>query len=480
MDNFSFSQNQHQKQQLSQKISQQQIRALEILQMDNATLYEEVQKIINENPTVEIKNKKQNNSSNDSFTYKTQKNSDVFHKMMENQQDNTETLQEHLIFQLRSIKNITFDEYELSEKLIFNLDKNGFYGSMISPLSLLNKKRPLQTPKLLEKCINRIQKMDPVGICCKNPEESLLIQAKIKENPKAPKLALFILDGNLELLNPPEVSKILKKLIEYRIAYHKKKFAQKIVLDEIELSEKSVKKSLDFILSLNPHPALGYLSSSNEFSKPNVILTIEKKNGKILNDDFSRGLVKGKNDFYFQVKYSSGFIPEIKINENIVIEEKEKQKLISQAKEFINFLEFRQSTIVFQGCAIVKFQQDFFEKGIGHLKVLSRRKIASFLGIHDSTVSRMTSKKNPKFIQTQWGTFPASYFFTSGISTTNKEEKISSEKIKIEIEKIIKQNKIQMSDQKLTDLLNEKGIKIARRTVAKYRNQIGLKNSYYR
>ena len=110
------------------------------------------------------------------------------------------------------------------------------------------------------------------------------------------------------------------------------------------------------------------------------------------------------------------------------------------------------------------------------------------LGIHESTVSRMSSKKNSKYIQTDWGLFPASFFFSSGVKSTDGKEKISAAVIKEKIQEYLSTmqaagpdgNSEKISDSKLAEYLNQQGIKIARRTVAKYRSQIGINNSYRR
>ena len=116
---------------------------------------------------------------------------------------------------------------------------------MLAPETLLDRSRPLQTKQMLNRCIDRIQKMDPVGTCCRTLEESLLIQAKIAGD--APPLALFILDGHLELLSPPQPDRVLKHLKEYLKEWHSKKFAPKIVLDEIVLDEEAAAVAIKYI-----------------------------------------------------------------------------------------------------------------------------------------------------------------------------------------------------------------------------------------
>lgn len=474
MANLTQTQSQNQTQKQVQRLSHLQIQALNMLSMSTEDLKDYVYKAVNENPALEIVKKKNlKKDYQNSALY--QQDPDVYQKSLESTEDKNETLQSHLIHQLRSM-NLTKDEIELSEKLIYNLDENGFYGSMLAPESLLNKTRPVQNKDMLERCIQRIQAMDPVGTCCKSPEESLFVQAKLKDN--CPPLALFILDGNIELLNPPEPLKVYQKLVNYQKEYHSKKFASEILLDKIKYDEYDTEDAIDFILHLNLHPAQGFTKDTNSnFENPDIILKVEKLPGSIVQSDYDRGLVMGDLNYHFQVKYASGQLPELKISQEFSIDRTNVQK----ALELIESLAFRESTIVLQGCAIVNFQKEFFLYGKEHLKVLTRKAVADQLGIHESTVSRMSAKKGSKYIQTEWGLFPASYFFPSGVNSDDGKVKVSSETIKLKIQEILETHGDEnLSDSKITDLLNEQGIKIARRTVAKYRNLSGIRNSYLR
>ena len=466
-----------------QHLSQRQIQALGFLSMNSMDLREEIFKAVNENPALEIvfdplKSKK----SSEIYNKKSTITSDAYQAALESKEDSRETLQHHLMTQVNMTK-LSPDEKSLCERLIYNLDKYGFYGSMISPESLLDKNRPLQNKKMLDYCLDLIHNMDPIGVCCKNAEESLFIQAKILGN--ASDLSLFILDGNLQILNPPNAETVLKKLENFKREYHNKAFAKEILLDRVKLSIEEVENSIHYITSLNPFPAsqYDYDSSQIDFEKPDVVLTVERVNGLLHQDDFSTGKIFCDNHTYFQVKYASGFLPEVRLVEGINID----KKLLTDAKAFLGNLEYRKSTIVLQGCQIVHEQKDFFEKGPGHLKALTRRKVAAALGINESTVSRMSAKKNSKYIQTDWGLFPASYFYLSGVKNTDypSDEKISADLIKTKIAEILEEYKAEnsnkmISDNKLCQILNEQGIKIARRTVTKYRQQAGIKNSYER
>lgn len=463
-----------------QKLSQVQITTLNYLAMGNEALRNEIYKAVSENPALEIVSEasSRRGSFTSGETYSTSfgnsASSDQYQQILENQQDYGETLQAHLLHQLNAMK-ISEAEHDLCTKLIYNLDKNGFYGSMLSPETFLPHKNPVAERELLEHCIKIVQSLDPLGTCCRTPEESLLIQAQLSENPDP--LALFILDGHLDFLNPPDAQKISRKLIEFKKGLQKKAFADTSELDKLSLDEDVCATALKFILSLNPHPAQGYNTEAGaDTGRPDVVLIVTKENGPA-DDDYSRGLVSLNQDYHFQIKYASGALPEIRISPEFKMDKEN----IAKAQALINSLQYRESTIVMQGCAIVRAQKNFFLKGPGHLKVLTRRQIAQELGIHESTVSRTSAKNGSKYIQTEWGLFPAWYFFTSGVSNRDGSKTISSERIKQKIKEVLSEDENKnLSDQQLTELLNKKGAKIARRTVAKYRAQLGLKNSYKR
>ena len=467
---------QRQAQRQVQKMSQRQIQAVSFLGMGSKELSAEIFRFASENPALEIVKDR-------SVSFSAVEKSNDFAKILEAREDYGETLQQHLMSQI-NMMNLSKDEFSLCQSLIYNLDKNGCYGSMLAPETFLDKSRPQQNMQLLQKCMDIVQRLDPVGTCCKTPEESLFVQAKIKGD--ASELTLFILDGHLELLNPPQPEKVVQNLKDFQKRWHSKKFAPQILLDKIDYDEFDAEDAIEYILKLNPHPAQDYISDTSDaqFNRPDVILTITKEKGYLAADDYSAGQIRGEDGYYFQIKYASGILPEVRISPEYMYD----KAAVEKAKAFIANLQYRESTIVLQGCAIVKFQKDFFEKGPGNLNVLTRRAVADMLGIHESTVSRMSSKKNSKYIQTDWGLYPASFFFSSGVKSTDGKVKISAAVIKDKIQEYLSAvqstgtdgSSEKISDLKLTEYLNQQGIKIARRTVAKYRSQIGIGNSYKR
>ena len=469
-----------------QKMSQVQIQAVNFLAMSNRDLREQIYKAVEENPALEIVSDpvRAGHSQNETYSGKSsasaKESSDANQRALEAIENRGETLQQHLMAQLNLIQ-LSQDEYELSQKLIYNLDANGCYGSMLAPETLLDKTRPAQNAKMLARCIDRIQKMDPVGTCCRTLEESLFIQARIAGD--APPLALFILDGHLELLSPPQPERVLKNLKEYLKDWHSKKFAPKIALDDIELDEEAATTAIKYITSLNPRPAGEYISDTSQadFLRPDIILSITKEAGSVPTDDFENGIVTGDRDFHFRIKYGNGELPEIRIAPDYSFNAQSVQK----ANEFIKLLKYRQSSIILLGCALVKNQKDFFINGRGNLKPLTRRQIAKQIGVHESTVSRMTGKKSNRRIDVMGELFPTSYFFVSGVGavsstgpSTGSGTAESSESIKFRISELLAASPTPLSDEKITKKLNEQGIKISRRTVNKYRNQMGIENSY--
>ena len=481
---YKLAQNQQQTQRQVQRMSQRQIQAVNYLSMSAKDLREEILKAVSENPAIELVNDPISSSYDNDFAQSAQSqsvrngtssDSDAYLKALENNEDRPKTLQEHLIEQL-NLTRLSSEEYDLCKSLIYNLDKNGCYGSMQAPESLLDKARPTQTIRMLKKCMDIIQRMDPIGTCCRTIEESLFVQAQILGD--ASPLTLFILDGHLDLLNPPQPDKVLRNLQRFKQSWHEKAFAKHLPIDDIDLTEDDAEEAINYITRrLNPRPAGEYVSDTSGISRnqPDIVLTVTKEKGNLVTDDFAHGKVCCDRDYYFQVKYASGDLPEIRISPDYNFD----KASIEKAKVFVSLLQFRESTLVSQGCMLVKFQNDFFREGPDKLKPLTRKQVAQALNIHESTVSRMSAKKNSKYIQTEFGLFPVSYFYSSGVD--GADCKVSATTVKRMMEKLLADDEVKkLSDSKLAELLLAQGIKISRRTVAKYRSQLGIDNSYNR
>lgn len=467
------------------KLSQQQIMAMNFIAMGSLELREEILKKAEENPALEVKDdsffeKKNSGLVPTVHTGKAsragEEASEKYQNMLESAPDETETLQEHLIHQL-NMTNLPKNEQRLCRKLIENLDENGFH--ILAPVTLLEPEKG-DNENLLKKCVSIVQHFDPEGICCQNVGESLEIQAKLKKNP--PKIALYILHGRLELLKPPSAEKVLSK-IEKIIEENEKlsfwtKNPDEIQIEKSDLTLENVAAAVKFIQQLQPFPAQEFKPAAEHFVQPDVYVA------------------KSENSDELKVVLSNQAIPTVKIAEDFKNEEKsgnlseQNKKTIKMelkdAQNFLDTLNFREQALFKAFKKLAKIQKDFFLKGPGNLAPLTQREFAKMINVHESTVSRMAESK---FLRCEWGTFPVRYFFTNALPSAKKEaqnqpaENISTDNVKIEIENILKSQKPgekKLSDQKIADILEKKGIKIARRTVSKYRAQLNIASSYER
>lgn len=476
MTGLEFQQRQIQSQ--IQIMSQKQIQALKLLAMNTKDLTEEIYKAAEENPALVITKDRTNwdGTKVSSATASGEEASENFQAALEAKADERKSLQEHLLSQLNAMR-LGATEKTLCEKLIYNLDAKGFY--ILAPISLLDKKDKLQTPGLLEKCIGIVRQLEPCGVCVTNTEESLLVQAEQKEN--APLLAIFILDGKLKFLDPPRPEKVLQKIQEYLLE-QKKLFANSQNEKYLNLNPtiQDVEKAINFIRTLDPFPARNFSTKEIHFISPDVY--VEKIQEGFQENQIEDNIVtNGKNSW--NVRLAKDNFPQISINPEFLKLAKNNAKNsssikteIKKAKDFLDTLEFRQSTLLKACIEIVRIQTDFFLYGQGNLVPLRQQDIADKLKVHETTISRMA---NSKFLQCEWGLFDIKYFFTNAASKKNKT--ISQDKAMAELKKILNSSTgKKMSDQKLSEELEKSGIKIARRTVAKYRSRLSIDSSYNR
>ncbi len=454
--------------------------------------------------------------------------SDNFQAALESNADEREPLTDHLLHQLNSM-NLSEDEKSLCEKLIYNLDEKGFH--ILAPISFLKPDEPNQTGAFLKKCLSIVQNLDPAGCCTNNFLESLSVQAKI--SGLAPNLALFLLESqeHFAFLNPPQPQKIQKKITDYIAAQKKLKFNPdgEIQLSKDDITIEEIELSLDFIRRLDPYPARNFGTAQSHFIAPDVIVTRNSALAQQNDLEESGHIQQDSNDDEspeFTVTFAREFLPKLQISKEYTSlinstelmdgdtsEQAERKKAelkfarnsVNEAKVFIESVLYRESTILKAAQEIVAAQAEFFRKGARFLAPLRQKDIAEKLGVHEATISRMA---NSKYLSCEWGIFPISYFFTNAVSSTKtsiKEEKqdsaengtvsgetssastqnapISKESVKYEIAAILeehKNDKKALSDQKISDILAAKGIKVARRTVAKYRTELNINSSYER
>ena len=514
MPDFSMQQTQAQIQSQLQIMSQKQIQSLSMLSMSAMDLREEVLKTVDANPVLEIvhdpleagpeirvrKNPYTNADGgtrvSGKVSHEAEEASDAFQRVLESAEDRRVSLQDHLLHQLRMM-SLEKSEADLCTRLIGNLDRNGFH--ILAPVSLLDRNDPEQTPKLLEKCMDIIRRMDPAGTCTSSTEESLLVQARL--TAQAPEIALLILDGHIDFLNPPKANAAAKKIRDFISKQASLFGSDKKSYEGLTVTPETVQEAIDFIRTLDPFPARDFTSGQVLFIAPDVYVEELPPSIEVENNGPSKELREAKGIITvgkksWRVRLENGTIPQIMANEEIsqMVKsmdpgegKKMMQEKVREAVSFVQMLEMRKSTIQKASELIVKKQHAFFEKGPGNLVPFKQEDLAAELGVHESTVSRMARSK---YIQCHWGLFEVGYFFVSEVtkskstdSNQDAGESLSRDKIVSLIEEIIQTHKNdtkKLSDQKICDLLSEKGVKISRRTVAKYRSQMNIGSSYER
>lgn len=407
-------------------------QAIEILQYSTMDLVSFLREQALENPLVEMKDFR----PKDRTVRKKHVDSDK-NNWMENIGKNYETLHEHLIREA-SLLYRTPHEQKLIHYIIDQIDENGYLS--IHEEETANKFNI--SVERVEQAIYQIQSLDPAGVGARNLQECILLQ--IRRLPKRYPLAETIIAEHFELF-ANKTWKSLAKLLN------------------IELSE--IQKVLDFIQVVNPKPGSIFQNEAQTYIIPDVIIE--------------------KVDDQFEIMINDEYFPTLAINKDY------HQQLISQQdsalKSYVTekwnqwqwimkSLEQRKQTLLMVMKEIVNVQIDFFKKGPKFLKPLTMRKIAEAIDVHESTVSRAV---RDKFVQTPFGTYEMKYFFTSSIQTMSSED-TSSEIVKQQIQELINNENKQkpLSDQKIAEILEkENNIVISRRTVAKYRDQLGIASS---
>jgi len=348
-----------------------------------------------------------------------------------------ETLDEHLLWQVRMSNYSVLDE-EIAEYIIRCLGSDGSLGDVtVTQIGRRLGVSPLQ----VETVLRRVQCLDPVAIASRNLAECLWIQANHPEHPIEDPLVLGIIAKHLHKLENRSYPAIARDMGE--------------PLEEVYEATK-------VIMGLDPRPARDYISESPQYVVPDVYIhKIGEDFVVTLNDD---GLPKLKISNYYRSAVHSNAKTKEYISERL-----------RSAQWLIRSIQQRQRTIVKVTKSILKFQREFFEKGVQHLRPLILKDVAEDISMHESTVSRVTTNK---YVHTPQGIFELKYFFNTGISRRGGDE-LASEAVKTKIKILIdNENPAKpYSDQKIVELLCEEGIDIARRTVAKYREQLNVLSS---
>ncbi len=299
---------------------------------------------------------------------------------------------------------------------------------------------PVYTDDEVQRMLETVQRLEPAGVGARDLRECLMLQLR---------------DAGLEQSVPYRlVRDCFDELINHRWSEISKRFG---------ISPIDVQKAADEIAKLDPKPGLMYSDASDNYIIPDLV--VEKIDGK------------------YHVFLNDANLPRLKLSRAYQEIARDKKKFEGENKEFISnklnsanwmiqAIEQRRQTMLKVMNYIVERQRDFYEKGVQYLKPLTLREVAEVISMHESTVSRVT---NEKFVQTPRGVLPLKFFFSSGLSTTGGED-VSARGIKDQIQKLVENEdpKHPLTDQAIVNILKESGVQIARRTVAKYRDQLGV------
>lgn len=495
-----FSQNQQLTQQMH--LSPQMLQSVNFLMMNHmeltANLYDEVQK----NPALEIVRDAQLDISS---VYQRERRHDLesisffkappdastnFQQFLESQPDNTMGIQHHLWQQYQLLTSHP-TKLSLAERIISTLDFRGF--TQVAPVSLLDENNPQETPQILEQVLAEIQNLEPEGCGTSCSEESLYVQARFRCTGESGKnsllgqdamaVALFLLAGNLFLLEKLRIPVIVKKLKEIQQAEAESQEPLGITNSWTcrpqhhrlpkKITESTLEAAISFIKSLDPLPARQFSPVQGSYIYPEI--TVEQ--------------YQDEDETGFKVILNHNLLPEIilypsftKAKENGAKFSKDQQQFIKNslksAQGVLQSLNFREDTLKKAAQALVELQRDFFLFGPRSLRPLKMKDMAEKIQVHETTISRLA---NGKYLRCQWGIFEIKYFFSNQVDSSQSE--LSKEAIKVMLKEILEEQaggKKSLSDQKLADLLNQRGVQIARRTVAKYRQELNIDSSFDR
>lgn len=357
----------------------------------------------------------------------------------ENLISTTTSLHDHLMWQL-GLGGFNEEEQSVMAVLISYVDDDGYVKT---PLEEISTEESVEHQELIE-MLPFLQEFDPAGVGARDLKECLLIQAKHLEE---------------------DTNDLVKLITEHIKDLEKKNYGG--IAKAMNIPMEDVVEMCKTIYSMDPKPGRAYMPQDTQFVTPDVyVYKVGEEYMVALNEDglprlrisnLYKNILKGdKTQAEGGGENAQNYI----------------QDKLRSAVWLIKSIHQRQRTIYKVTESIVKHQQDFFEKGPGFIKPMILRDIANDIGMHESTVSRVTTNK---YVHTPRGIFELKYFFNSGISKTDGDS-LASESVKLKIKNLVsdEDDKNPLSDQKIVELLKKDGIQIARRTVAKYRDMLRI------
>ena len=360
-------------------------------------------------------------------------------------------LSDHLTEQLALI-DLSAREAFLADEFVGNIADDGYLACPLEEIQrgvneLLDREAEerdadvaLFTEAEMLAMLTIIQDLDPPGVGARNLRECLLLQLR----------AAGLQDSMAYRL----VQDAFEELIAHRWSELSKRFG---------ISAHDVQNAADDVAKLDPKPGLRYSAGGDNYIIPDLVV-----------DKIGQA---------YHIFLNDGNLPRLKLSRTYQEIARDKKKFDTESKDFIasklnsahwmiQAIEQRRQTMLKVMHYIVDRQRDFFERGVQALRPLTLREVAEAVGMHESTVSRVT---NEKFVQTPRGVLPLKFFFSSGLSTSDGDD-VSARGIKDQIEKLVsgEDTKNPLTDQAIVEILQQTGVQIARRTVAKYRDQLGV------
>ena len=428
--------------------------AIKLLQFSAIEINQEIQNIFETNPLIEkedlCEEYEDDNCTEHYLHYEkdflpsNNINSISTSDIIERTSSEEDTLQSYLQWQV-SLSNLSDNDKSIADSIIDYLNNDGY---LVKDIFKIFDDIYLNTEISLDELIavqHFLQNLDPVGTCTKDIQESLLVQVEnSKENINLKNKALIILN-------------------EFFIEYTEKK--TNIILKNLNLTMGDFELIDDLIKKQSPRPGNIIQNKKNyEYIIPDIQITKDASN--------------------WVIKNNKAVSPEIKINNNYIdMGEKNlssedkiylKEKL-QEAKLFIKNINYRNNTLLLLSKRIVQKQKKFFDYGVENLIPMNLKEVADDIGVHESTISRLT---NGKYMQTPFGVFELKFFFSAAIKSEDGNN-LSSTSVIEKIKKIImsENKKHPLSDNKIKDMLKKEGIEIARRTVSKYRESLKIESS---
>lgn len=442
------------------RLSQVQIQRLEMLGLSAEALSEKIQKEAEKNPFLEVRNPiisldgEKGEHKERTFDYGQSLKDELDSNDESEEHDHwfertlavPETLSEHIVKEV-SFLDISDDMKNAVIMLSTALDRDGFLKFEAEDVLKEHK-------ELADGALKILQNLDPVGLGARDVKESLSLQAKALSLPEEEEKKLLYVINNLELLKNGKTDLIEKRL---------------------SITREEANELIKALKTLNPYPGREYEYTFEEYVYPEISIKKNDEGELIIHDHSDQLPAVSLNAEYMDFEKE---LKSKKEKDRAALEYLKENK--ERAENLIHAITLRKDSLERISYYLISKQRAFFDKGPLYLVPDTQQQAADAMGLSISTVSRICSDK---FIDTDYGIFPFSYFFSSSSGFSKDDENAKSKNaIKERIRQIIGENSGQkaLSDQKITDILNSEGIKCARRTVAKYRSELKLESSYTR